>query len=82
MTDTVKKGNWRGGGRKPYHQAIPCGTRIHMLRVNSGPWKDPTDGRIRYNVNCDCGNVKAIIGYELRRGRIRACGCQRGGGQR
>lgn len=66
----------RCGGRKPYHAMIPIGARFHELTVTSEPFED-AKGRIRYNVQCDCGTVKSLIGYELHRGRTKSCGCRR-----
>lgn len=50
------------------------GMRFGRLVVDSISHKDG-DGRIHWNVSCDCGNTKTINGKSLRRGLTKSCGC-------
>lgn len=51
------------------------GQRFGMLLVIE---KMPTDNiATRFRCKCDCGNEKILIGYELKKGNWKSCGCNR-----
>lgn len=56
--------------RKP--ELIP-GDKYGMLTCIG---KDPSRKR-RYFFKCECGNVKSILGYEVKKGNTVSCGCRR-----
>lgn len=41
----------------------------HVFKRKSGR------GLATWNCKCDCGNEKAVIGHDLRSGRVQSCGC-------
>lgn len=49
-----------------------------MLTVVDYAKNPPTDskGNARWLCKCDCGKLKEIIGYNLRGGHSKSCGCQ------
>jgi len=34
-------------------------------------------GQIKWLCKCDCGNTKAVFGSDLKRGKVKSCGCLR-----
>lgn len=52
------------------------GLRFGMLLVIE---KMPSDKVMtRFLCVCDCGNDKVAVGYELKRGKLKSCGCSQG----
>lgn len=52
------------------------GQRFGMLVVLD---KMPSDKIMtKFNCKCDCGNEKIAVGYELKRGKLKSCGCAQG----
>ncbi|MBN1827718.1 MAG: hypothetical protein JW884_01050 [Deltaproteobacteria bacterium] len=43
-----------------------------LRRVNN-----PRDRNVKWLCACDCGNETIVYGFELRRGRVKSCGCLR-----
>lgn len=56
---------------------INCiGSKYGKLTVISEHSKT-RNGHIRYNCQCECGNVKAILLTHLRQGNTKSCGCDK-----
>lgn len=53
----------------------PPGTRFGRLVVLED--REPGRGVITVRCRCDCGNDTTVAATELRRGRIKSCGCLR-----
>lgn len=52
------------------------GTRVGMITVTSrGP--NNRHGQARWNCVCDCGKSTLVVGFDLRHGDIKSCGCRR-----
>lgn len=60
----------RGTKRKP----VNIGERFGRLQVVECVNKNKNGAKI-YHCICDCGNEKDAIGAELRRGKVKSCGC-------
>lgn len=50
------------------------GKRYGMLTCLSQNGRN-VDGHIMWTFECDCGNVKTIIGNDVRQGKSTSCGC-------
>ena len=53
------------------------GVRYGRLTAIEPVGTDPRTGLIFWHCRCDCSNQVLVSGSQLRRGRIRSCGCLR-----
>ena len=57
------------------------GNRIEMVGERFGKWtviefsRKGKRGELYWNCRCDCGSEKEVVGYSLRRGYSKSCGC-------
>ncbi len=58
--------------------SIDIGSRFHMLVFLEDVGRDAENKRWLAKFRCDCGNVKAMNVYEVRRGDHKSCGCLSG----
>lgn len=50
------------------------GSKYYKLFVESRA-EDSAKGRDRWNCVCECGKTKTVLGYNLRNGNTKSCGC-------
>lgn len=51
------------------------GKRFGRLLVLKDSGRRASDGSILWTCKCDCGNIKDILGTNLRKGKVTSCGC-------
>jgi len=71
MSGGVRRKN---GKYSPYSFIDMTGTRCHRWLVIKVADKDP-GGQYRWLCQCDCGNIRAVRGGDLRNGGSQSCGC-------
>lgn len=49
--------------------------RFKVLRASRKVAKNPKGNHIFWECICECGNIKEVKGYDLRRGHTKSCGC-------
>lgn len=59
----------------PKSPGIESGTRFEMLEVICKSKKIGRRGEVFYTCKCDCGTVRDVLGWKLRNGSVRSCGC-------
>lgn len=53
------------------------GKKFGPLKIIERSTKKSKTGSVMWQCVCECGNIKAITGYDLTSGRVKSCGCQR-----
>lgn len=53
------------------------GQKFNRLKVLKDTGKRTYNGTIIWLCKCDCGNLKEVIGPDLKRNRVKSCGCLR-----
>ena len=54
------------------------GQRFNRLVVIEDDGTRSSKGEIKWLCQCDCGNLYHALGYRLRNGRTKSCGCRHG----
>lgn len=61
--------------KKRIHTAIAEGTKFnHLTVIQRAP--NTSDGYAAYQCKCDCGNYTVVKATNLKRGKVKTCGCR------
>lgn len=60
-------------GWKMSEHGVPDSVLTVLYQTN----KRAKDGQFIWHCKCECGNEKDLVGGEIRRGKIKSCGCKR-----